>query len=294
MSDRSIEEWAFKLYTTEVIDQYVMTAKLRNTARHQPCYGSESVRFQVDGNYGRPETRSARLEEMPVLTRAHKSVDAYPQERGGTVWIDDFDQAVTQVNLRQTSSNKLASAFTREVDYTLVETLEKATESSAPLAADPQELTLDLVLKIEEECSFRDMPAGETYALLGPIQWSQLLKIDEFTNADYVGDDLPWTKNMDARRFRGITWMKYNLPRDITQTSEARKVNSHFQSQDASSRDCVVWHKDAVGFVDNISPTIEAQYHSTKTSWSITGHMFMGAAILLDEGFFHVPLVETV
>ena len=48
---------------------------------------------------------------------------------------------------------------------------------------------------------------GQRFAVVGWKQWSELLNIEEFANADYVGDDdLPW-KGTQAKRWLGSLWL---------------------------------------------------------------------------------------
>ena len=47
---------------------------------------------------------------------------------------------------------------------------------------------------------------GNRFAVVGWKQWSQLLSIQEFASAEYVGsDELPW-KGTQAKRWLGTTW----------------------------------------------------------------------------------------
>ena len=55
---------------------------------------------------------------------------------------------------------------------------------------------------------------GQRFAVVGWKQWSDLLNIEEFANADYVGDDdLPW-KGTQAKRWLGSLWLPHSgLPK---------------------------------------------------------------------------------
>src|SRR3546814_18005499 len=63
-------------------------------------------------------------------------------------------------------------------------------------------LTKEKVLLAFEMLGEADVPDdGQRYAIIGWRQWGQLLEIEEFANANYVGDDsLPWKGTQAKRR----------------------------------------------------------------------------------------------
>src|SRR3546814_6462720 len=63
---------------------------------------------------------------------------------------------------------------------------------------------------------------GQRYAVIGWKQWSQLLDIEEFANADYVGpDELPW-RSTQAKRWLGTLWMPHS---GLTLTGSVRSCH---------------------------------------------------------------------
>ena len=92
-------------------------------------------------------------------------------------------------------------------------------------------LTKAKVLTVFEMLGDADVPDdGERYAVVGWKHWSDLLGIEEFAHAGYIGDgDLPW-KGTQAKRWLGTLWMPHS---GITMTSSVSY--------------CYWYHKTAIG-----------------------------------------------
>ena len=65
---------------------------------------------------------------------------------------------------------------------------------------------LDAFAKLNEN----DVPDdGQRFGLVGPHQWNALLNIAEFSNSDYAGDNLPFLKGTESRKWLGINWIMH-------------------------------------------------------------------------------------
>src|SRR3546814_8711523 len=92
---------------------------------------------------------------------------------------------------------------------------------------------------------------GQRYAVIGWKQWSQLLDIEEFANADYVGpDELPW-RSTQAKRWLGTLWMPHS---GLTLTG--------------SVRSCHWYHKTAVGHASGADVKADIDRKSTRMNSS--------------------------
>ena len=72
-------------------------------------------------------------------------------------------------------------------------------------------LTKAKVLQAFEQLGTNDVPDdGQRFAVIGWRQWSDLLDLQEFASAEFVGDDqLPW-RGMQAKRWLGTTWLPHS------------------------------------------------------------------------------------
>ena len=111
---------------------------------------------------------------------------------------------------------------------------------------------------------------GERYGLLTPNAWAQMMKINQWTSWDWVGEnDKPFMKQTQWREWNGVKWARHpNLPGTGT-----------------ASASCFVYHKNAVGhglnegeMMTRIGIQDEQDY-----SWARTT-AYMGAQMLQTGG----------
>ena len=104
---------------------------------------------------------------------------------------------------------------------------------------------------------------GERYAIIGWKQWSDLLDIDEFANADYVGDDeLPW-KGTQAKRWLGTLWMPH----------------SGLTKDGSGVRYCYWYHKTAIGHAVGKDVTTDVTWHGDRAAFFINKKLRGGPSI---------------
>src|SRR5436189_1980 len=82
------------------------------------------------------------------------------------------------------------------------------------------------------------------HSAVGWKQWSELLTIQEFANAQYIGDgELPW-KGTQAKRWLGATWIPHS---GLT--------------KNGSLRYCYFYHKTAIGHASGYEITTDITWH---------------------------------
>lgn len=138
--------------------------------------------------------------------------------------------------------------------------------------------TLSLML---EACSMLDSmyvpDDGERYGLLTPRAYAHLMKVSQFTSADYV-PDRPFMRFTQWRNWNGVKWCRHpNLP-----------------GKGTSSAKCFVYHKSACGHGLNQGEmqTKVGQNEEHDYSWSRTS-AYQGSKMLLDEGCVQVNHNDT-
>ena len=116
-------------------------------------------------------------------------------------WADSLDELKTAHDERSVIARAGEYALGRKTDELITEQLDTSTNYSG---AGTDGLTKAKVLTGFEMLGDADVPDdGERYAVVGWKQWSDLLGIEEFAHADYIGDgDLPW-KGTQAKRWLG-------------------------------------------------------------------------------------------
>ena len=280
MSNQTIEEWQRHLYNDEIYDLFAAKQKLSNTTDKRTVTAAESIRFYIDGNYNYPVKGKARGADIPVITREHKVTLNLRKFAFGD-YVEDFDQWSTRHELRSVTQQNLAIAFAAQCDRLVVEAIDNASGID-DLGDKDKVLDLNLIQTIVEEAAVRLMPKDPTnsFALLTPAQWEALMLIDEFSHADKAGSVLPWAKNIDSRIFRGITWMRYYLPRNL----QNPKVGGMFISDDKQEATGVLWHKNAVGYGELEKLKLDVGKVIEKGAYFVSGQFAANAIVKNTDG----------
>ncbi|HBN52225.1 MAG TPA: hypothetical protein DD465_24325, partial [Thalassospira sp.] len=173
-----------------------MGSKLRNTVRVKNSVKGASTVFQKVGKG--TATTKARHGKVPVMNAEHEAVRCDLRDYYAGDWVDALDELKTNHDEKMVLANAGAYALGRKTDELIINALASGEEL---IDHNDTGLTLGKVMAAFEGMGNRDVPDdGQRYAIVGWKQWSQLLQINEFSNADYVGDDdLPW-KGTQAKR----------------------------------------------------------------------------------------------
>ncbi len=137
-------------------------------------------------------------------------------------------------------------------------------------------LTKAKVLQAFEQLGTNDVPDdGQRFAVIGWRQWSDLLDLQEFASAEFVGDDqLPW-RGMQAKRWLGTTWLPHSgLPL-------ADGVRS-----------CFWYHKSAVGHAIGQEVTSDVTWHGDRAAHFVANSMSQGAGLIDAAGVIKLPCRE--
>jgi hypothetical protein len=251
----SVEQSFVKHFQSEVHVEYQrMGSKLRNTVRTKNDIKGSSTTFQKVGK-GTASTK-ARHGKVPVMNIDHTPVECTLADYYAGDWVDTLDEIKSANNERQITIRAGAYALGRKTDELIIEKLDTST-NYAGTGADG--LTKAKVLSAFEMLGEADVPDdGERYAIIGWKQWSDLLDIDEFANADYVGeDDLPW-KGTQAKRWLGTLWMPH----------------SGLTKDGSSIRYCYWYHKTAIGHAIGKDVTTDVTWHGDRAAFFINKWRF--------------------
>jgi hypothetical protein len=167
-----------------------------------------------------------------------------------------------------------AYALGRKTDELIITQLGTSSQFAG---SDTDGLTKGKVLTAFEKLGEVDVPDdGQRYAVVGWKQWSELLNIEEFANADYVGeDDLPW-KGTQAKRWLGTLWLPHSgLP----------KANG--------VRRCHWYHKTAVGHAIGAEVKTDITWHGDRAAHFVNNMMSQGACLIDASGVVTLRCLES-
>ncbi|WP_142849973.1 phage capsid protein [Telmatospirillum sp. J64-1] len=268
----SIDQSFIKHFQADVHLAYQQTgSKLRNTVRSKNNVIGASTTFQKVGK-GTASTKS-RHGKVPVMNLDHSPVECQLYDYYAGDWIDRLDEIKTNHDERAVVVKAGAYALGRKTDELIINQLDTST-NYAGAATDG--LTKAKILTAFEMLGDADVPDdGERYAVVGWKQWSELMQIEEFANADYVGeDDLPW-KGSQAKRWLGTLFMPHS---GLTKSGGVRH--------------CYWYHKTALGHASGADVQSDISWHGDRASHFVNNMMSQGAVLIDPAGVVALRCLE--
>lgn len=249
-----------------------MGTKLRATVRSKSGIVGASTTFQKVGR-GTASTKS-RHGIVPVMNLNHEPVECILQDYYAGDWVDALDELKTNVDERRVVASAGAYALGRKTDELIIAAMNGATAAVGDYSS---RLTKDLIMSAVEILNANDVPDdGRRYAVVGVHQWNELLSMNEFVSADYIGDDLPLVSGGASKKWLGITWVLHNgLP------------------VESANRDCFVYHASSVGHACGQEVKTDISWHGERAAHFISNSMSQGAVLIDSTGIVRVKCSDT-
>ena len=264
----SVDQVFIKQFEADVHLAYQqMGTKLRSTVRSKSGVIGASTTFQKVGR-GTASTKS-RHGIVPVMNLNHEPVECILQDYYAGDWVDALDELKTNVGERRVVASAGAYALGRKTDELIVGAMKQATTSVGDYSTG---LTKDLILSALEVLNQNDVPDdGRRFAVVGVHQWNELLSLDEFVSADYVGDNLPLISGGASKKWLGITWVLYN---DLPISS--------------ANRDCFMYHATGIGHACGQEVKTDISWHGERAAHFISNSMSQGAVLIDNAGIVRI------
>lgn len=269
----TIDKAFVKQFEREVHEAYQrMGSKLRNTVRSKSSVQGASTVFQVVGK-GTAATKS-RHGKVPVMNITHTPVECILADYYAGDWVDKLDELKTNIDERTVITNAGAYALGRKTDELIIAEMDGAANHAG---ADTDGLTRDKVLAAFEMLGAADVPDdGQRTAVVGWKQWSELLAVEEFASADYVGpEELPW-RGTQAKRWLGTLWMPHS---GLTKAGGVRL--------------CHWYHKTAVGHASGSDVTTDVSWHGDHAAHFVNNMMSQGGCLIDRSGVVTLRCLES-
>lgn len=270
----SVDQVFIKQFEADVHLAYQqMGTKLRATVRSKSGVIGASTTFQKVGR-GTASTKS-RHGIVPVMNLNHEPVECILQDYYAGDWVDALDELKTNVDERRVVASAGAYALGRKTDELIISALDTATSAVGDYSTG---LTKDLILSAVEILNENDVPDdGRRFAVVGVHQWNELLLMDEFVSADYVGNDLPLVSGGASKKWLGITWIMHNdLPMDTT-----------------DQRDCFIYHATSIGHACGQEVKTDISWHGERAAHFISNSMSQGAVMIDDAGIVRLKCKDS-
>jgi hypothetical protein len=248
-----------------------MSSKLRGTIRSKTV-DAESTYFPIIG--AGAAGQKARNGQVPIMNLAHTRVQATMADYYAGEMIDKLDELKTNIEERGIAARSIAGAMGRKTDSVITTVMDGATNTTAHGSAG---MTRAKVETVWEYFGNNDVPDdGERFWAVSPAGWTDLVNIDAFANADYVGaDQLPLPTGITAKRWMGFLFFTFS-GLDIASTT----------------RKTFAWHRSAVGIGWNKDVGLDMTWQGKEQAWLAVGSMSLGAVIIDNTGLYEVQITE--
>lgn len=267
-----------KQFQAEVHEAYQRQgSKLRKTVRSKTGVTGSSTFFpKVGKGVAAAKTRHG---SVPVMNLEHAQVECVLQDYYAGDWVDRLDELKTNMDEREVIANAGAYALGRKTDELIIAALDTGTREALGTSTgttDADGLTKQKVLLAFEMTGAADVPDdGQRYAVVGWKQWSQLLEIEEFANADYVGaDELPW-RGTQGKRWLGALWMPHS---GLTKAGLLRY--------------CYFYHRTAIGHAAAAEVQTDVTWHGDRAAHFVSNMMSQGAVLVDTTGVVRMRAKE--
>lgn len=272
----TIDQAFIKQFEREVHEAYQRQgSKLRNTVRTINEVNGSSAVFQKVGK-GTASTKSTHG-MVPVMNLDHSNVEVILQDYYAGDWVDRLDELKTNIDERQVIAAAGANALGRKTDELIINALSNASQNV--ITDGNIGLTKDKVLEAFETFGATDVPDdGQRFCIVGWKQWSELLALDEFVSADYVGhENLPFASITQAKFWLGTIWIPHSgLPVDGNDI-----------------RSCFWYHKTAVGHAAASDVQTDISWHGDRAAHFVNNMMSQGAGLIDEAGIITIQADET-
>lgn len=272
----SIDTAFVKQFEREVHSAYQrMGSKLRNTVRVSNNVQGASVTFQKVGK-GVAMTKSSGA-MVPVMNLDHTAIEVQLQDYYAGDWLDKLDEIKINHDERQVIASAGAYALGRKTDEMIINALAAGTNIVTD-SGSTTGLTKAKLLEAYEVLGNNEVPDdGQRFCVVGVKQWSELLQIEEFSSADYVGnEELPW-QGSQAKKFLGATFM----------------VHSGLPIDGDGVRSCFFFHKTAIGHAIGAEVETDITWHGDRAAHFVNNMMSQGAGLIDNDGIVVIECDET-
>ncbi len=274
----SIDQSFIKHFQAEVVNAYSqMGSKLKSTVRSKNNIQGASTTFQIIGK-GVAATKT-RNGQVPTMKLSHTPKECTLSDYYAGEWVDSLDELKIGHDERKVVAQAGAYALGRKTDELIIDALNTTTTS---VGSGAVALTKAIILEAFTKLNNEDVPDdGERYAIVSPQAWNQLLSIEEFSSADYVGSKTPFVAGCESRKWLGINFIMHTgLP-----TSG---------SEDTAAHTCFIYHKNAVGHAVGMDIKTDITWHGDYAAHFVNNMMSQGACLIDPKGVIKISVLDKV
>ena len=209
---------------------------LRPSVRMKTDVVGSSATFQKVGKG--TATTKARHGTVTPMNQNHTPITVTLTDLYAGDWVDNLDEAKTNIDERMVIAKGGAWALGRAVDDNIITALSGTSETTITITPTSAATIRAGLTEMVEALDNNDVPNdGGRYGLMTPRLWSQAMAVKEFASEDWIGaNGLPFTEGAPISQrwkpWNGVLWKVHNgLPNKGTATAKV-----------------YVYHKNSVGY----------------------------------------------
>lgn len=276
MTFPTIDQAFIKQYDADVFEAFQRKgSKMLAACRMKDRLQGLSVYFQKVGKG--VAAQKSRHGSVPVMNQNHTPVECPVADFYAGDWIDRLDELKINIDERMVVANGGAWALGRKVDNQIYTAVQLGLPAGQIIAVGGTGATKGKFLAAIELLNNVDVPDdGMRFGYLGAHQWNEMLNLQEFANALWTGPSYPFLEGQEVRRWLGVNWIRHSgLPLVGT------------------TRQCLVWHKTAVGYARGTEVTTDITWHGDRASHFVNSMMSGGSVRIEDTGVVEIDCLDT-
>ena len=268
-------------YNADVKDVYQREGSyLRDAVFHKPNVVGSTSNFHKIGKG--TATTKARHGTITPMNQTHSAPSTTLADFYAGDWVDELDEAKTNMQVRQAYARGGAMALGRKVDSQITTSLDGTTQTAVTITVSAKANILATLLEFAEAAWDNDVPNdGMVYAVITPRLWSQAMTLDQFSRSEWVGTDGQGYRQGPAigsakwKDWMGVKW----------------KMQTGLPSAGTASAKGFLWHKNSCGYASaqsarNIAgnPGVAADitWHGDRAAHFVN-HCMSGNSVLIDD-----------
>ena len=227
-------------------------------------------------------TTKARHGTITPMNQTHTAPSVTLADFYAGDWVDKLDEAKTNINERDAIASGGAMALGRKVDDQITTVLDTTTQATITLTVTSKATVLSTAIEFAEAAWDNDVPNdGQVYAVVTPRYWSQLMTLDQFQRAEYVGaDGLAFKQGPAVGRGKWKDWMGIKW-----------KMQTGLPGAGTATAKVFIWHKMAAGYAvaqsasniaGNEAVAADITWHGDRAAHFVN-HMMSGNAVMIDD-----------
>jgi len=252
-----------------------MGSRLKNTTRKGTIM-AKSVYWQKFGHLtAQQKTRNA---QHNFIDPEHTRVKADMADWYVPTLIDDLDLLKLNIEEKNAHVSAHVAALGQKTDEIIIAGME-AGANATDLGDAAGAWDYDMFMSVLTTFQVNEVPDdGNRFCALHPYAWSQALKVPEFANADYVGqENLPFRGGMTAKYWMGTLWFPLANVTHGTAGGNPANVSTN-----------LAWHRSAMGHAVNKEIDTNWDWENTYSAWSCVSCMSLGVSAIDDQGLYKV------